>query len=158
MLRKVKYEHFAFFNRTNQTCIGNAKYGCLIWFDKKKLIDGFSKEDGFRHKTVKYVNQPEFKRLESELKLEDIPFIKQKRYEKEEEYRLVWKGSKKTAQKISIPIKDSIKIINISGNIEKGVFESLKEIINKKIKSPIKVSYSRIFHNKILTKKLRSLL
>jgi len=138
-----------------------AKQGCLIQFDKEKLIANFQKK-GFRHNPVEYIKQLEFGRMELESK--DIPFVKQYRYRKEDEYRLIWKGSKKEAEKnISIHINlDSIKKIVISGNIEKDEFKSLKEIINgiiekkiidKKIESPITVSHSRIFRNIVLINK-----
>jgi len=140
-----------------------AKFGCLIQFDKEKLTANFNKKD-FRHNPMEYPKQKDLKKIE--LELENIPFLKQYRYRKENEYRLIWKGSKKKAKNISIDINlDSIKKIIISGNIEKEEFKSLEKIINeiiekkiteKKIKSRITVSHSRIFHNIVLINKTSS--
>jgi len=130
-----------------------AKYGCMIEFETKKLLDKISSKKDFIHGNVSYVKQNNFSLEKYNKKL---PFIKQFRYKSEAEYRVVCTGENK---EMFIPIDlNSIKRISISGDIKEEIADSLIVLIRKRIgktlANKIEISHSRLYENKVWLKKI----
>lgn len=103
--------------------------GVCIEFNKEKLLYFFT--TGMMFKPIEYLS---IKDLKTERpSLEDLPFIKRKPYKPENEFRIVYKSTKKsiTIKEISIDLS-CIKRIVISPwlpkGLEKSIIKSLKAI------------------------------
>jgi hypothetical protein len=107
-----------------------AKCGCLVVFNKELLLKNILNNTKFRYQNVEYIKQANFKKYLKE-NPENLPFIKQSRYENENEYRIVWKGNNEKEAFIPLDDLNVIRRITISGDIDKKQSDSLKEIIRK---------------------------
>jgi hypothetical protein len=132
-------------NETNLYWELYAKNGCMIEFDTKKLLGKIPAKSGFKKGDVEYIKRNDFDPKKHSKKL---PFIKQLKYEKESEYRIVWAGEK--SREIFIPIDfNSINKIFISGDVKKEIADSLKiliqEIIGKNSPKKIPINHSKLY-------------
>ncbi|MDR2553886.1 MAG: hypothetical protein LBC64_00530 [Fibromonadaceae bacterium] len=131
-----------------------AKHGCMIKFDREKLFNKIKENNNnLRFKEVKHIRPKYFRKNKK-----DLPFIKQFGYEKEKEYRLVWKGD--NVKDAFIPLDlEAIEEIIISGDIKKELVENLKEIVYKITDEQIakeKITHSKIYENEEWIKEINS--
>jgi hypothetical protein len=136
-----------------------AEYGCLIAFDKEKLLDGLPKKSRkgiFDKREVEHIDRKKFD-LKEHGKI--LPFIKQVRYKNEREFRIVWKGKKgKKERNVFIPIDlKSIKRITVSGDIKERyaryLIKVIREMYGKEL-GDVEITRSELYESKMLVNKL----
>ena len=102
--------------------------GVCIHFDKERLINTLDEANGFEHKIMNYKSIKQLN--EYPPKLEELPFLKRKPYEDEEEYRIIYVDKRKTLESLPIDIKISwIKRITLSPWVPKALARSAKGIL-----------------------------
>jgi hypothetical protein len=115
--------------------------GCCITLDSKKFLDRV-KESGFLHNSVKYFPREELSREKlKNLEIDDLPFIKRRPYECENEYRIIWAG-KASESTQSISIADCIKNITLSPLIDEKAVQAIQAMLQDRYK--LKTQRSRI--------------
>ena len=124
----------------------NGSSGCCIEFDAEKLIQIF-KKNKLRHGIVEYRKIKEA--TPNSFKLNQMPFIKRKPYECEQEYRIIWEGkTEENVFELDIPL-DTIKKITISQQMPEQVFITIRNLLKKTFDDPEKrISRSTIYENK----------
>lgn len=120
--------------------------GCCIEFDANKLIQIFKKAK-LRHGIVEYKKIKEA--TSNSFKLNQLPFIKRKPYECEQEYRIIWEGDiDANVFELDVPL-DTINKITISQQMPEQVFITIKNLLKKTFDDPEKrISRSTIYENK----------
>jgi hypothetical protein len=123
----------------------NGSSGCCIEFDADKLIQIFKKAK-LRHGIVEYKKIKEA--TPNSFKLHQMPFIKRKPYECEQEYRIIWEGDTDTnVFELDVPL-DTINKITISQQMPEQVFITIKNLLKKTFDDPEKrISRSTIYEN-----------
>ena len=124
----------------------NGSSGCCIEFDADKLIQIFKKAK-LRHGIVEYKKIKEA--TPNSFKLNQMPFIKRKPYECEQEYRIIWEGdTDANVFELDVPL-DTINKITISQQMPEQVFITIKNLLKKTFDDPEKrISRSTIYENK----------
>jgi hypothetical protein len=124
----------------------NGSSGCCIEFDADKLIQIFKKAK-LRHGIVEYKKIKEA--TPNSFKLNQMPFIKRKPYECEQEYRIIWEGTTdENVFELDVPL-DTINKITISQQMPEQVFITIKNLLKKTFDDPEKrISRSTIYENK----------
>jgi hypothetical protein len=123
----------------------NGSSGCCIEFDADKLIQIFKKAK-LRHGIVEYKKIKEA--TPNSFKIHQMPFIKRKPYECEQEYRIIWEGDTDTnVFELDVPL-DTINKITISQQMPEQVFITIKNLLKKTFDDPEKrISRSTIYEN-----------
>jgi len=104
--------------------------GVCVEFDKARLLDGLTAEDGFTLRKVEYayitdvcLNRP---------KLADWPFLKRKPFEDEGEFRIVYENKTKKEQTKAIPIQLScIRRITLSPWLPEAVSQTVTKVLKQ---------------------------
>jgi len=157
--KKVKALCFFEKNETSHYWELYAKKGCMITFNTELLLASIGKNltNGvLEYSPVSYIK---FRDLKDETQKCNIPFIKQLRYENEQEFRIVWTGEKEEKDGASIYIDPkSIEKIIISGDIPEKLAKSLIDAIHKITEKAFakKVFYSWLYDNKVWNKKAKN--
>lgn len=104
----------------------NGSSGCCIQFDTEQLNLIFKKKKQLKFRQVEY-------RLINETKpgtfrLYDIPFIKRRPYETENEYRLIWQGDQGDYFEVDVPIS-LVTRVTFSQQMPLTVFETIKSML-----------------------------
>lgn len=121
----------------------NGSSGCCIEFSASKLIDIFDTTEGLRHGKVSYRTINE---MITPLPISEMPFIKRKPYQCEQEYRVIWEGDSDNDHfELDVPL-DTIRRITISQQMPPKVYETIKKLL--KTTSTNKVNRSTIYENK----------
>ncbi len=125
----------------------NGSSGCCIEFDADKLIQIFKKAK-LRHGIVEYKKIKEA--TPNSFKLNQMPFIKRKPYECEQEYRIIWEGDTDiNVFELDVPL-DTINKITLSQQMPEQVFKTIKNLLKRTFNDPEKrISRSTIYENKI---------
>lgn len=124
----------------------NGSSGCCIEFEADKLIQIFKKAK-LRHGIVEYKKINEA--TPNSFKLNQMPFIKRKPYECEQEYRIIWEGdTDANVFELDVPL-DTINKITISQQMPEQVFITIENLLKKTFDDPEKrISRSTIYENK----------
>ena len=123
----------------------HAKNGCCIEFKVEEILKK-AKGPNFLSNFVNYKSANELtKSYLEKIGTNNIPFIKRRPHECEKEYRIIWYGTSKETQKITID-ESAIKWITLSPKIPHAKREKLKADLEKKYYG-IKVNLSRLFMN-----------
>lgn len=105
--------------------------GICISFYKDKLLKNFREEQGFMHGSVIY--KPIQDLRTSDLKLEELPYIKRQGYSDEMEYRVIYKSSKdevKASKEVTISL-DCIAKITLNPWLHKSLVAPIKKTITQ---------------------------
>lgn len=102
--------------------------GVCIAFDKEKLLFSLQKDRNMRVGLVNYRFIKELRTMPPSV--EELPFIKRKHYEDEDEYRVIYESKKKkiAVKHFSLNL-NIIKKITLSPWVPKSVAKTTKEII-----------------------------
>jgi len=121
--------------------------GCCIEFDEMKLLASFKLLNGFRWGDVKYKLIKEV-RIES-IELDQIPFVKRKPYECENEFRIIWEGeTNKKMIEVDIDLR-SINKITLNQKMPNDVSISIRDLLRESIGDPSrKITRSTLYENK----------
>lgn len=106
--------------------------GVCISFDRKSLLRAFSEKDGITMNKVRY-ELVETVADWDELKISELPFLKRKPYEPEQEFRVIYEQKRKQHQSFDMPIElNWIETITLSPwmppAFQSAVTETLKAI------------------------------
>jgi hypothetical protein len=118
--------------------------GCCITLDRKKFL-GRVEKSGYLHGPVDYHPREDISRKKLKaLETDNIPFIKRRPYECENEHRVIWAGNKSEPVQY-ISIKDCIKHITLSPLINEKAVEAIQNMLQDRY--GLKTQRSRILES-----------
>jgi hypothetical protein len=130
--------------------------GCRIEFHLPTLLEGLSRDPGYRHGKVVY--KPLRGIQKSDLAESKMPFVKRWPYRIEEEYRIVYERSDPAAShrtELNIPISlECIRSITVSQAMPESVFKSIKSQLGTQLGK--RISRSTLFESKMWINKFKS--
>lgn len=113
---------------------GNSS-GVCIEFVKDSLLESIINVEGIRAEKVEYkwiADLRKFSQQMTDEKISQLPFIKRKAFENEEEFRLIYESKREEISSKDVPIKiTSISRIIFNPWIKKSVFDSARAVIKK---------------------------
>jgi mRNA deadenylase 3'-5' endonuclease subunit Ccr4 len=129
------------------------KDGCCIFLNKEKILGHIKGNEHFLTGPVLYYSQEDLtaKKLREikEVDEKQLPFIKRRPYECEQEYRILWTG-KTSEPEPFIPIKDCIEYVTLSPRFNEYTAETVSSMLLNKY--GIKTKRSRILEsNKLIS-------
>jgi hypothetical protein len=159
--KKIRNFFAICFSTDDETIHGWKNYasgisGCLIEFDKEKLLNSFIGIKGIRKGNVHYKKVTDVE--ENSIEVDDIPFIKRYPYRIETEFRILWEG-RTDEEKIEFDISlNSINKITISQNMPKDVYNTIVSLLREDFKDPEKrINRSTLFENQRWIKAFKSI-
>jgi len=151
--RKVKRVFLKCFCGGNETIhhwqsFSSSREGCCIQFDAKKLLKYIHDADtDIKHEWIEYKYVSEV--ITKKPPLSRYPFTKRKPYHVENEYRIVYFGTKRQKYK-KVPIKlDCITKITLSPLISNEVFQTKRKSLRKSYNlkpSMVKINKSHVYY------------
>jgi hypothetical protein len=138
--REETYHHWRVFS--------NGGDGVCIEFEKQKLLSTFATDDGIRVRTVDYTLIKDLKKR-TNLRFEDLPFLKRFPYTDEREFRIVYVSCTDAFEYRDYPIKIGwIKRVTLSPWMPKALAASVKTTLRSIPDcSSLRVSQSTLIEN-----------
>lgn len=120
--------------------------GVCIEFSRRRILEKVKASDGFLGGNVKYHLISDFNT--SEYTANDLPFIKRKPYNDEQEYRILYTHKTDDLTSIGLKIELSwIHKVTLSPNLPEPLFNSVKDVIENAGFSGLRISPSTLLEN-----------